>query len=76
MDILLIDPPYKALKGIGGQGAIGALAIPTRETFEGRLRREKKDIEERLENINAVLKSLEEAPEVAKVLEAINKLGY
>lgn len=55
---------------------IGALDIRTQTTFVGKLRDEKSELEKRLANVNAVLKSLEEAPEVAKVLEALNKLGY
>lgn len=45
-------------------------------TFIGRLKEEKRNLEGRLIDVNAVLKSLEEAPEIAKVLEALNKLGY
>ena len=44
----------------------------TRMTFEGRLRDEKKNLEERLFNINAVLEKLEKAPEVASIIEALN----
>lgn len=48
----------------------------TRSSFAGRLKEEKKQLEERLANINEVLKSLDKSPEVANVLEALNKLNY
>ena len=52
------------------------MGIPTKLTFEDKLQQEKKQLEERLDSVNAVLKSLKEAPGVSKVLEALNKLGY
>ncbi len=60
--------------GIGGECKMPS--IVTQTTFEGRLREEKERLEKRLENINEVLESLKNAPEVANVLEALNKLGY
>lgn len=62
--------------GMGEKTATMALECRTATTFEGKLREEKELLEKRLDNINAVLKSLKDAPEVAKVLEALNKLGY
>ena len=61
----------------GGESAsLGALEIRTQTTFEGRLREEKENLEKRLMDVNAVLDALKNAPEVANVLEALNKLGY
>ena len=45
-------------------------------TFVDRLKDEKKSLEDRLNAVNNVLKSLEKTPEVANVVEALNKLGY
>lgn len=45
-------------------------------TFKDKIIQEKKQLEERLRNINAVLDALENAPEVLNVMEALNKLGY
>ena len=60
----------------GEKASMGALEIRTQTTFVGRLREEKENLERRLADVNAVLESLKNAPEVAKVLEALNKLGY
>ena len=54
----------------------GTLEIRAQTTFEGRLREEKQKLEKRLMDVNAVLDALKNAPEVANVLEALNKLGY
>ena len=45
-------------------------------TFVDRLKDEKKSLEDRLNAVNNVLKSLEKDPEVANVVEVLNKLGY
>ena len=53
-----------------------AMEVRTRTTFGGRLREEKERLEKRLADINAVLEALKDAPEINKVIEALNKLGY
>jgi hypothetical protein len=60
---------------IGGQANCAMPSIRY-TTFVDRLKDEKKNLEERLLAVNDVLKSLEKAPEVANVVEALNKLGY
>lgn len=45
-------------------------------TFTERLVSEKAELERRLKDINTVLESLKNAPEVAKVIESLHKLGY
>ena len=60
----------------GEKMPIGALEVRTQTTFQGRLQEEKENLERRLLDVNAVLESLKNAPEVANVLEALNKLGY
>ena len=55
---------------------MGSLEVRTATTFQGRLQEEKENLERRLADVNAVLESLKHAPEVANVLEALNKLGY
>ena len=60
----------------GEKASMGALEIRAQTTFEGRLREEKENLEKRLMDVNAVLDALKNAPEVANVLEALNKLGY
>ena len=62
--------------GMGGECKMPSMEIRTATTFEGRLREEKQNLEKRLADINAVLKALKEAPQVAEVIEALNKLGY
>ncbi len=61
---------------MGDNCPTGTLTVRTATTFTGRLQEEKQNLEKRLADVNMVLKSLEEAPEVAKVLEALNKLGF
>ena len=58
----------------GGMGKIPD--VRTAITFEGKLREEKQNLERRLADVNAVLEALEKAPQVAEVIEALNKLGY
>ena len=69
-----------ALRGLVGDGMGGGKALaPSMEcrmTFEGRLREEKNQLEERLKNVNAVLESLEKSPQILEVLEGLSKLGY
>ena len=67
--------PFGALSNIGGE-KMPTVDCRTSITFEGRLREEKTNLEKRLADINAVLDSLKNNPEVTKVLEAINKLQY
>ena len=62
--------------GMGGECKMPSMEIRTAITFEGRLREEKQNLEKRLADVNAVLKALKEAPQVAEVIEALNKLGY
>ena len=50
--------------------------IPTHQTFEGRLREEKETLESRLNNINKALELLEKNPNMAEMLEALQKLNY
>ena len=67
------------MRGLGaltGGEKMPSMELRTQTTFVGRLREEKENLEKRLTDVNAVLKSLEDAPDVAKVLEALNKLGY
>ena len=61
--------------GIGNECKM-PMEVRTKTTFEGRLREEKENLERRLADVNAVLTELEAAPQVAKVIEALNKLGY
>ncbi len=61
---------------IGSDYKMPTMEIRTAITFEGRLREEKTNLEKRLVDVNAVLEALEKAPQVAKVIEALNKLGY
>lgn len=65
------------LTGIGsGNCKMPLLEVRTQMTFEGRLREEKENLEKRLTNINAILEQLETNPDMAKFMEALNKLGY
>ncbi len=50
--------------------------IETHQTFEGRLREEKSILEARLDNINKALGLLEKNPDMAEMLEALQKLNY
>ena len=63
-------------RGYDGSAKALSPSVECRITFEGRLREEKLQLEERLKNVNSVLESLKKAPQVAEVLEALNKLGY
>ena len=63
-------------RGYGGDAKSLTPSVECRLTFEGRLREEKAQLEKRLTDVNAVLESLKKAPQVAEVLEALNKLGY
>lgn len=42
-----------------------------RETLEGRLRREKSELEKRLEKINSALNAIEKSPEIASFMESL-----
>lgn len=67
---------FGGLTGMGSNSKMPLMEIRTAVTFEGRLWEEKENLEHRLKDINAVLEALEKAPQVASVLEALNKLGY
>lgn len=51
----------------------GAMA---RSTITERLKNEKERLEQRLEQVNSVIKELEKVPEVQKVLDAIARIGF
>ena len=68
-----------ALRGLGydNSGArMPSLEVRIATTFEGRLKEEKKNLEERLTDINKVLEAFKKAPQVTEIIEALNKLGY
>ena len=45
--------------------------VGARETLEGRLRREKAELEKRLEKINSALNAIEKSPEIASFMESL-----
>ena len=46
---------------------------PTRESITERLKREKRYLEMRLQDINTALESLEKQPEIAQVINTLSK---
>ena len=49
---------------------------PSQPPVLDRLKRQKAQAEEKVDNLDRAIRSLEEHPEVYKVLEALNKLGH
>ena len=45
-------------------------------TVSERLQREKKNLEERLANVNKAIDALDSSPEIAEAVDALSKLGH
>ena len=58
----------------GGAMVDAKSAFP--QTMTDRLRTMKKDLEDKLEQVNEALAALESNPEVARTVDAISKLGH
>lgn len=67
------------MREMGGRGlqVESCAKVPTmaRQTYRGNLEEQKENLEKRLADINAVLEALDKSPDVANVVEAINRLS-